>query len=159
MAQTLSSTDIDNLIAAMRKYPYLCNFGTVSLGPLAGPPAVAPDTQNTDVTLYETEGSTEASFLTKNDLTITINTRNVDTAIDLQDFAKGENIFASTRKKTVTLVPITGSTTAKTLTFPNAYLQPGLNYSPGENGQPSSVTLTITCKADATTGKPFTYGT
>ena len=130
-------------------------------GPLAGAPTVEPDTETSDVTLYETMGDIEASYLTKNSLTLTIRTRNIDAAMPLiADIKKGDNLLASTRKKTVTMVPITGGTdaTSAIIQFDNAYLQPGLSYAPGENQDPNVVTLTFTCKADPTRGTAFIYG-
>ncbi len=155
----LTSQEIETLISKIKKFPYLCSVGDVSLGPLAGAPTVAPDTETTDVTLYETMGEIEASYLTKNSVTLTLRTRNVDAAMSLiTAIKKGDNLLASTSKKTVTLVPITSATEA-TITFDNAYLQPGLDYAPGENQDPNVVTLTFTCKADPTRGTPFTYTT
>lgn len=156
----LTQNEIDALVAALKKHPYLCSVGDTSLGPLSGPPATDGDTETRDVTLYETEGNVEAKFLTKNDVKVTVKTRNIDTAMTLMGaIAKGDNLVASTRAVTLTLVPITSSATEKTLTFGHAYLQPGLKFSPGENGDPSEVELTYLCKADAATGKPWTFAT
>lgn len=154
----LSSQDIDGLIAKLKKFPYACSAGSTNLGPLDGPPTVAPEVETKDVTLYETETDVQARFLTKNDVMVTIKTRDIATAMTLQSsFAKGDNILDSTKKVSLTLVPIT-SATESTITFANAYLQPGLNFTPGQDGEPSSVELQYLCKADPTTGKPFTYG-
>ncbi len=54
-------------------------------------------------------------------------------------------------------MPITATTGAKTITFTDAYLQPGLSFAPGENDEPSVVTLVYICKAAVATGKPWTY--
>ena len=154
----LTQNDIDALVALLKKHPYLCSAGTDSLGPLSGPPTTEGDTETRDVTLYETLGNIEASYLIKNDIKLTIKTRNVDKGMALMAaIAKGDNLLASTREVSVTLVPITSAQNEKTITFAHAYLQPGLKFSPGENGDPSEVELTYICKADATTGKPFTY--
>ena len=154
----LTQNDIDGLIAKLKKFPYLCSAGSTSLGPLSGAPTVAAEVETKDVTLYETEGAVEASYLTKNDLMVTIKTRDVATAMTLQAaFVKGENVLASTKKVSLTMVPIT-SATESTITFANAYLQPGLNFTPGADGEASEVELRYLCKADATTGKPFAYG-
>ena len=157
----LTSAEIETLIGKIKKFPYLVSVGDVSLGPLAGAPTCEPDTEKSDVTLYETMGEVEASFLTKNNVTLTIRTRNVDAAMPfITDIKKGDNLLASTRKKTVTMVPITGGTdaTSGVITFDNAYLEPGLSYAPGENQDPNAVTLTFNCKADPTRGTPFIYG-
>jgi len=86
-------------------------------------------------------------------------TRDVAGAIALLEaFKKGDNIIDPENKKTITMVPITSATDEKTITFPNAYLQPGLSYTPGADDEPSVVQLVYICKPDATTGKPFVYG-
>ena len=50
----LTSQEITALIAKIKKFPYLCSIGSTNIGPLAGAPTVEPDTETTDVTLYET---------------------------------------------------------------------------------------------------------
>lgn len=155
----LTSQEITALIAKIKKFPYLCSIGSTNIGPLAGAPTVEPDTETTDVTLYETGADVQAKYLTKNSVTLTLRTRNVDDAMTLIGaLTKGSDIYAAANKKTITLVPITGSNEA-TITFDNAYLQPGLSYAPGENSDPNVVTLTYECKADPTRGTPFTYTT
>lgn len=89
---------------------------------------------------------------------MTIKTRDVATAMSLLSaFAKGDNVIASANSAALTLVPITELATEKTITFSNAYLQPGLSMSPGENDEPSEVSLVFECKSDVSTGIPFTY--
>ena len=154
----LTQNDIDGLIAKLKKFPYAAMAGSTNLGPLDGPPTVAPEVETKDVTLYETGADVQARYLTKNDLMVTVKTRDVAKAMALQAaFAKGDNVFDAAKKVALTLVPIT-SATEQTITFANAYLQPGLNYAPGQDGDPSEVELQYLCKADATTGKPFAYG-
>jgi len=154
----LTPEQINALIAKLKKFPYAAVAGSTNLGPLDGPPTVAPAVETKDVTLYETGAEVQASYLTKNELMVTIKTRDVATAMSLQAaFAKGDNVLATTKKVSLTLVPIT-SATEPTITFANAYLQPGLNFTPGQDEEPSSVELQYRCKSDATTGKPFTYG-
>ena len=158
----LTQAEIDALVGKLKKFPYLCSVGVSGsmsdLGPLKEPPKCEPDTALKDVTLYESGGDVQASFLTKNNVKLTITTQNVDAAIDLLEaFKKGDNIFASANKKTITLVPIT-TATEKTITFSDAYLQPGLSFTPGAEDDPSAVSLVYICKPDATTGKPFTFG-
>jgi len=154
----LSSSDLDALVAKIKKFPYVCSVGSTDLGPLDGPPSVEPETETTDVNLYEAEGGLGASFLTKNDITVTIRTRDIAAGMALAaSIKKGDNLFDSSLKKAITLVPIT-SATESTITFANAYLTSGLKFDPGENGQPSVVELKFTCKPDDSTGIPFTYG-
>lgn len=154
----LTPEQINALIAKLKKFPYAAVAGSDNLGPLDGPPTVAPEIETSDVTLYETGSDVQARYLKRNDLMVTIRTRDIAKAMALQSaFTKGENILASAKKVSLTLVPIT-SGSEETITFANAYLQPGLNYTPGQDEEPSVVELQYLCKADATTGKPFTYG-
>lgn len=154
----LTQTEKDALIAKLKKFPYAVMVGTDNLGPLASPPSVADDVETQDVTLYETMGDVEAKFLTKNDLMLTVITRDVGTALSYHAaYKKGDNMIATAVKKLVTLVPITEATGEATITFANAFLQPGLKLNPGANGEPTSAELTYLCKADASTGKPFSY--
>ncbi len=154
----LTQSEIDALIAKLKKFPYIANAGSDNLGPLSGPPTVAAEVETKDVTLYETGADVQARYLTKNDVLVTIKTRDVAKGMALQNtFTKGENILASDKKVVLTLVPIT-SASESTITFANAFLQPGLNFTPGEDDTPSEIELQYLCKADASTGKPFTYG-
>lgn len=155
----LTSTEIAALVSKLKNFPYLCSVGSADLGPLKEAPKCEGDIELKDVMLYETGADVQASFLSKNNVKLTIVTRDVDAAIDLlAEFKKGDNIYDDSNKKTITLVPITADS-EKTITFENAYLQPGLGYTPGENEEPSDVTLVYICRPDAATGKPFTYGT
>jgi len=159
----LTPTEINNLVAKLEFYKYLVSVtlsgGTATnLGPLKTAPKCEPDVETRDTTIYETGSEVQASILSKNDVKLTIETESVDAAITLlTGFSKGDNVLASTAKYTITLVPITSVATAKTITFTNAYLQPGLSTNLQDADDANSVTLTFTCKADATTGKPFTF--
>ena len=154
----LTQQEIDDLVGKLEMFKYLVTGGTNSLGPLKTAPKCEPDTETKDITLYETGAEIQASILSKNNVRLTLELEDVDTGITLlSSFAKGDNILASSKKMSVTLVPITGSTTAKTITFPNAYLQPGLSTDFQDEDDPNSVTLVFVCKADPSTGKPFTF--
>ena len=168
----LTQTEVTNLVATLKKYPYLVTAvsgGTVSgatvtggtstgLNPLASAPTADGDVETTDVTLYETEAEVQASYLTKNNLTLTITTRNIANAMTLASkIKKGDNVLDTTKEYAVCLVPITGSTTEQNILFPHAFLQPGPTITPGENGEPMTVGLTFTCKPDATSGVPFVF--
>ena len=168
----LTPTEINNLIATLKKYPYLVTAvqgGTITgaavtggtstaLNPLASPPSADGDTETTDVTLYETEAEVQASYLTKNNLTLTITTRNVANALSMASkIKKGDNVLDSTKEYAVCLVPITSATGEQNILFPHAFLQPGPTVTPGENGEPMTVTLTFMCKPDTTSGVPFVY--
>lgn len=155
----LTQTEIDSLVDILKKFPYFCAAGEDEFGPLSGPPQIEPDVELKPITLYETESEEQASILAKNNVKVTIKTRNIDKAMELLgSFVKGENIYAAARKKALTMVPITASTTEKTISFPNAFLQPGLSFTPGQNSDPSEATLVFICRAAADTGKPFVYG-
>ena len=160
---TLTPTEITNLIGELEFHKYLVAItltgGTAtSLGPLKTAPKCEPDVETKDTTIYETGSEVQASILSKNDVKLTIETENVDDAITLlAGFSKGDNILASTSKYTITLVPITSDATAKTITFTNAYLNPGLSTNLQDADDPNSVTLTFNCKSDPTTGKPYTF--
>ena len=156
--KTLTSQEIAALVAALEKHPYYVTVGSTDLGPLASPPQIAKDVETQDVKLYETGADPLASFVTRNNVTLTLETRNLSAAATLlATVPKGANALASSLKKTVTLAPITSDTSAKAFTFPEAYLQPGLEATLGEDSTPSTVTLVFTCKADASTGLPFTF--
>ena len=100
----------------------------------------------------------QASYLTKNNLKLTVNSRDVEKALELHSaYKKGDNVYASANSKQVSLVPITEDEAAKSIVFPNAFLEPGMEYTPNENDTPHSVKLEFTCKPDATTGVPFKY--
>lgn len=155
MAQ-LTQTEIDAMVAFVKKHPLLISAGEDELNPLSGPPQIEGDVEMKDVMLYETDKDVQASFITRNNVKVTIKTRNIAKAMELLSaFAKGDNILASELKQALTMIPITDET-EKTLTFANAFLQPGLSYAPGD-GEEHEATLVYLCRADAATGKPFVF--
>ena len=155
---TLDQTKIDALIAKLQLYKYVVSAGETVLGPLKSAPTVESDIETKDLTLYETGSEAQASFLVKNNVKLTLDVEDVDTAMGLMGaFQKGDNVLDSTKSVPVTLVPITDDEGAKTITFPNAFLQPGLAMTLGEDDDANSTTLTYLCRPDATTGKTFTY--
>lgn len=152
----LTQAEIDGLIAFIKKHAFLVAAGEDELGPLNGPPQVEGDVEMYDVMLYESGKDVQGSFLIKNNVKVTIKTRNIEKAMTLLgDFAKGDNILATDRKKILTFVPITDDV-EKTLTFTDAFLQPGLSYVPG-NSEAHEATLVYLCRANVETGKPFTF--
>ncbi len=154
----LTQVQIDALVALVKKFPLLAAFGADELGPLSSPPQVEGDIETYDMMLYETEKDVQGSFIVKNNVKVTIKTRNIDMAMKLlEDFKKGDNIFAPDRKQILTLVPITDDETAKTISLTDAFLQPGLSYTPGD-AEAHEAQLVFICRANAETGKPFTYG-
>ena len=155
---TLDQTKIDALIAKLQLYKYVVSAGETVLGPLKSAPTVESDVETKDLTLYETGSEAQASYLVKNNDKLTLDVEDVDTAMGLMGaFQKGDNVLDSTKSVPVTLVPITDDEGAKTITFPNAFLQPGLSMTMGEDDDPNSVSLVYLCRPDAETGKTFTF--
>jgi len=154
----LTDAEIQALNATVKQYPFLVSAGADKLGPLNGAPSIEADTATKPVTLYETGEEVQGELVTKNNVKLTLKTRNVDKAMELlATVKKGDNIYATDKKKSVTLVPITDAAGAQTITFPNAYLQPGLSYTPGD-GDPHEAQLVYVCKPDSATGIPWEYG-
>ena len=155
---TLDQTKIDALIAKLQLYKYVVSAGETVFGPLKSAPTVESDVETKDLTLYETGSEAQASYLVKNNVKLTLDVEDVDTAMGLMGaFQKGDNVLDSTKSVPVTLVPITDDEGAKTITFPNAFLQPGLSMTMGEDDDPNSVSLVYLCRPDAETGKTFTF--
>lgn len=154
----LSEADIEALKGKLKQYPYLAYAGGSSLNPLGGAPQIAGAVETHDVPLYETNGQSTGAIIVKNEVTVTITTRNVDLALALKhDFKVGDDVFASSRSVELVLVPIDGNASQPIITFPNAYLQPGLGLTPGENAEPATAELVYQCRPDATTKKPYSY--
>ncbi len=154
----LTENEVQGLLDTVKQYPLLVSVGTDKLGPLNGAPTIEPDTSTKPVTLYETGEEVQAELVTKNNVKITLKTRNVDKALELlASVKKGDNIYAADKKKALTMVPITEETGAKTISFPNAFLQPGLSYTPGD-GDPHEAQLVYIAKPVAETGIPWVYG-
>ncbi len=155
---TLTQTQIDALIAKLQLYKYVCSAEETVLGPLKSAPTIESDVETKDVTLYETGEEAQASFLIKNNVKLTLEVEDVDTALPLLGaFKKGDNVLDSTKSVAVTLVPITDDEGAKTITFPNAFLQPGMSMTLEDGDDPNSVQLVYLCRPDEDTGKPFTF--
>lgn len=157
----LTQAQIDELLAKLVTDKYTVAAGATALGPLAGVPKIEPDIATNDVKMYETGAEVHASVITKNEIKITIETHDVDTAMTLlAGYKVGDNVFASAKKVALAMVPITDAVGAKTITFPNAYLQPGLSMTPAEDETPSKIALTYICREvkDGTdVGKVWTY--
>lgn len=155
---TLNQAAIDALVAKLKMYKYVCSFGETVIGPLKSAPKIEAVIETKDVTLYETGSEEQASILTKNNAKLTLESGDFDAAIEmLSEFKKGDNILATAKSNAITLVPVTSDAGAKTITFPNAFLQPGLSPSLEDGDDPNSVSLTFMCKPDTTSGLLFTY--
>lgn len=154
----LTQTKIDELIEKLNFYKYLVSVGETVLGPLKSAPQIEADVETKDIKLYETGTEPQASILVKNNVKLTLELEDIDAAMSkMEAFKKGDNVLDSTKSEAITLVPITDDEGAKTITFPNAFLQPGLAMTLGEDDDANSTTLTYLCRPDATTGKTFTY--
>ncbi len=154
----LTQTKIDELIEKLNFYKYLVSVGETVLGPLKSAPKIEADVETKDIKLYETGTEPQASILVKNNVKLTLELEDIDAAMSkMNAFKKGDNVLDSTKSEAITLVPITDDEGAKTITFPNAFLQPGLAMTLGEDDDANSTTLTYLCRPDATTGKTFTY--
>ena len=154
----LTQTEIDELIEKLNFYKYLVSVGETVLGPLKSAPKIEADVETKDIKLYETGTEPQASILVKNNVKLTLDLEDIDAAMSkMEAFKKGDNVLDSTKSEAITLVPITDDEGAKTITFPNAFLQPGLAMTLGEDDDANSTTLTYLCRPDATTGKTFTY--
>ena len=154
----LTQTKIDELIEKLNFYKYLVSVGETVLGPLKSAPKIEADVETKDIKLYETGSEPQASILVKNNVKLTLELEDLDAAMSkMEAFKKGDNVLDSTKSEAITLVPITDDEGAKTITFPNAFLQPGLAMTLGEDDDANSTTLTYLCRPDATTGKTFTY--
>lgn len=154
----LTQTEIDELIEKLNFYKYLVSVGETVLGPLKSAPKIEADVETKDIKLYETGTEPQASILVKNNVKLTLELEDIDAAMSkMEAFKKGDNVLDSTKSEAITLVPITDDEGAKTITFPNAFLQPGLAMTLGEDDDANSTTLTYLCRPDATTGKTFTY--
>ena len=165
MGKTLSASDITALLAKLETFPYYVTFtpnatggSAVDLGPLAGPPQVAPEVETKDITLYETGAAVQKKILIKNDMKVTVNTQNVDAGMQLMlTNAKNQDLLDEAKEGTLLLTPIISVTGVESITFPHAYVDTDNQFNPGENSDPNTVQVVFYCKADATTGKPFTY--
>lgn len=154
----LSQTQIDELVAKLQYYKYQVSFGDQILGPLNSPPKVEKDIETKDTVLYETGSDPQASIISKNNANITLECCDVDAAMSLlAAFKKGDNLLDSTAGKALTMVPLTDDEGAKTLTFPNCFLQPGLATNFAEGDDPNYVTLSFVAKPEVESGMLFSF--
>lgn len=150
----LTQAQVDTLIAKLQYCKYQVSFGSTILGPLNSPPKVEPDTETKDTVLYETGSEPQAQVLSKNNAKITLEVCDVATSLGLvQTIKKGDNLLDSTKGQALTFVPY-GSGAA--ITFPHAFIQPGLQTNFAEGDDPNYITLTFIAKPDATTKELFT---
>jgi hypothetical protein len=159
--QKLTQETINQLKAKISRHRFLVSFGDDIIGPLKSAPQIEADIETKEMTLYETGEDPQADVISRNNATITLDTEDMSAALELLGaFRKGDDMLDSTNAKALTFVPIItddSDSSAKTLTFPNAFLQPGLSTNFGEGADPNSVTLTFTAKPQASDGVLFTY--
>ena len=155
----LTQVDKNQLKGYLKKYPFKVAYGEVVLWPLEGAPDVAGDAETEIITTYETGAEELSEGVVKNNVIVTIRSRNVEAAMALMETVKlNDDLLDSTRQKQLTFVPITEEAGEKSVIFPLASLQAGLNFTPGENRQPTMVELSFKCVPDDT-GIPFRYAT
>ena len=158
MDKTVTQENIDELVDNLQMYKYVCAVDENELGPLKSVPKIEADVETKNITIYEVGSDPQASIIVKNNVKLTIESEDMDAAIALVEvFKKGDNVFDSTKKKIITLVPVPSDANAKTITFPNAYLQPGFTPTFEDGEEPNSVSLTFICRPDTTSGQPFIY--
>ena len=143
----LGQSEIDALVSKLQFYKYQVSYGGTIIGPLNSPPKVDPDFETKDTVLYETGEDPLASVISKNNATITLETNDVDAALEmLKTYKKGDNILDSKFAKELIFMPLTDDASAKSITFPRAFLNPGLSTNFAEGADPNVVTLGFTAK-------------
>ena len=154
----LTQEIIDGLVEKLQYYKYQVAFGEQVLGPLNSPPSIEPETETKETVLYETGVDPLAEILSKNNARITLEVNDVDTALLMKKtYKKGDNLLSSSFSKELTFVPLTEDVNAKTLTFPNCFLQPGMSFNPVEGDDPNYVSMEFLAKPDADTGELYIY--
>jgi hypothetical protein len=154
----LTQEMIDNLVSKLQYYKYQVAYGEQVLGPLNSPPGIEPETETKETVLYETGVDPLAEILSKNNARITLEVNDVETALQLKStYKKGDNILSSEFSKPLTFVPLTDDETAKTLTFPNAFLVPGMSFNPVEGDDPNYVSMEFIAKPDVASGALYTF--
>lgn len=157
---SLAQAQIDALVAKLQYYKYVVSFGEVILGPLKSSPKIEADMELKEIMLYETGSESQASILGKNNAKIALELEDVDQGMTmLAGFKKGDNVLDSTKSKPLTLVPIAEAddTNAKTLTFGNCFLQPGLSPNLAEGDDPNHVPINFLAKPVEETGLLYTF--
>ena len=141
----------------IKNHAYLAAFDGTLLGPLADAPEIESDNEVSGSFIYENGGKEEVGqTLLRRTARITIRTKNINTALELQKQAVlGSDIAAAENRKPLKFTPITSNAAEKVLTFNAAVLLPDFSYDPGMGGD-HIVTLTFTAYPDAS-GQLFTF--
>ncbi len=124
-------------VGVIKRHPYVAAFGTTVIAPLAEAPVITMESTLRESLVYENGGSEAvASLLTGHSVTITLNTKNIATALSLVgDFIRGEDVMSSAHRKSLTFTAVTPSGVSEpSLVFPSAWLQPELSYVPTMGG-------------------------
>jgi len=145
-------------LSVLKRHAFLVSFGDTVLGPLASEPKIESKVETYDCSIYEQGRNVVASYVEKNEIQVTVSTKNVAAALDLiKAFRNGDDLLASTARKALTFTPIVADgVTEKTLTFTSAALQPELSYVPASTAD-HTAKLVFRCFPDATTGALYTY--
>ena len=141
---------------SIKRHSFTARFGSTIIAPLADEPEFEFERSVEESTIYENGGEEPvAAFIQKNMAVITLDTKDVYTALDLlADFATNDNIMAPER-----LLPLTFTPQAegeKTLTFPCVFLRPEASSVPGM-GEDHVARLIFKALPDPQTGKLFTF--
>ena len=142
--------------SVIKRHSYVATFGDTVIAPLAAAPKITTNRKLVESLIFENGGAEAvASHLVHDSATITLETKDVNTALELLgDFAVGEDILADGRRKALTFTPVAED--EKTLVFPAAYLQPDASYIPSM-GMDHVATLVFKALPAEDSGKLFTF--
>lgn len=145
-------------LSVLKRHAFLVSFGDTVLGPLASEPKIESKVETYDCSVYEQGRNVVASYVEKNEIQVTVTTKNVAAALDLiKAFRNGDDLLAAAARKALTFSPIVADgVTEKTLTFTSAALLPDLSYAPMSTAD-HTAKLVFRCFPDATTGALYTY--
>ncbi|MBO7327541.1 MAG: hypothetical protein J6W00_02060 [Lentisphaeria bacterium] len=141
---------------SIKRHSFTARFGSVIIAPLADEPEFEFERSVEESTIYENGGEEPvAAFIQKNMAVITLDTKDVYTALELLgQFSTGDDIMAPARLHPLTFTPqVEGE---KTLTFPCAFLNPEGSYVPGM-GEDHIARLIFKAIPDPGTGKLFLF--
>lgn len=129
-------------------------FNSVPIGPSEGAPEISIDIETYKSIVEEAGSEAVAEIITGRQAKITIKTKNIDNAITLVNaFKKGDDIYAAANSKALALTPIASG--AKILTFPNAFVQPSLSYTP--KGDEDHIATLVFIAREQADGTLFTW--
>ena len=146
----------DHDLNSIKRHVFVATFGTVVIAPLADEPEFEFERSVDESIVYENGGEEPvAAFIQKNTALITLDTKDVYTALELLgEFATGDNVMSPERVHPLTFTPQAEG--EKTLTFPAVFLKPEASYVPGMGGD-HIAKLVFKALPDPETGKLFTF--